>query len=88
MTVSQYEVSTNEPQPNNLAWRLRLLWAGVKNLFTGRGLTLNGGVSGSVRQEGMSVQMWIKPQGSDTWEHWATSFDGKVAKGYVNGKQV
>lgn len=69
--------------------RLAVLWASIKYFFTGEGMYLTDGVKISVgTMDGITYEHWIKPSGKEKWEHWALTFDGKKATGYIDGKDV
>jgi hypothetical protein len=68
--------------------RFQILCAAIKNLFTGKSMTLMGGYSATILEESVTVECWVKKKGNEHWEHWATSFDGLKALGYKDGALV
>lgn len=67
--------------------RWRILWLALKHLFTGRGLTFTAGVQVCFATPGISAEYWVK-QNSQPWTHWAVCFDGKAARGFINGYEI
>jgi hypothetical protein len=70
-----------------LITRFKILWAAVKNLFTGRGVYLSRDILVHADAGGISAERWVKTH-EGGWDHQFVTFDGKVAKGYVNGVEV
>lgn len=69
--------------------RFEILWASIKNVFTGRGVWLSGRIQVNVGEPCIESEVWIKREGEESlWEHWYSSFDGKKAVGYLNGTKV
>jgi hypothetical protein len=69
--------------------RFKILWAAIKNIFTGRGIWLSGQISASIGTPGMCLETWIKRDcNQEDWEHWCVTFDGKKATGYINGVDI
>lgn len=68
-----------------ISGRFVLLWAAIKNLFTGQGIWLSGNVGGNIGPMGLQLEAWLKKDDTSDWAHWSTTFDGVKAKGYING---
>lgn len=70
-----------------LGQRFALLWGAIKNVFTGRGVTLTRDIKVSV-DRCISVEHWVKKDGKP-WRHVALTFDFvNPAKGYIDGELV
>jgi hypothetical protein len=65
--------------------RLSILWAAIKNLFTGKGVYLSCTISANIGEAGMYMDYWISTDDKKDWEHWAVVFNGKKARGFING---
>lgn len=92
--ISNLRLSTVAKGPASVApkWRihrrLSILWAAIKNLFTGKGVYLSSAISANVGKAGMHMGYWISTDDSKAWEHWAATFDGKKAQGFIGGASV
>lgn len=72
----------------DMTMRLRILWAAIVNLFTGRGVFISENAHVEIGTASMAAGVWIKQDAESEWEHWWVVFDGKKARGYVDGSET
>ena len=65
--------------------RLRVLWAAIKYLFTGKGMFAVGNVRMHIGSASITSEAWIKKDDDSAWQQWAVTFDGIRPVAYVNG---
>ena len=65
--------------------RFQTLYYAIKNLFTGKEIVITKDMC-IHNSEGISAQHWIER--NNILECWTITFDGKEAKGYINGEPI
>jgi hypothetical protein len=73
---------------SDIILRFKILWAAIKNLFTGKGVWLSGNMHVSIDPPGMTTGVWVQSPVSAPWQYWSVTFDGKKAVGYIDGEKV
>ena len=75
---------------NSVKFRFKVLWAAVKNIFTGKSLLLSTSPNIRLFANGeLTIEFWNKLADETGWKHHAVTYDASNPPiGYINGNML